>query len=534
MGFFSRLFGGEDEQPQPQNSSMSRRQQRQLAASISGMFNSAKQDRLNESWGVIPLTADLIIYRNQMQLVARSREQVNNNDYAKKFVRMCVQNIVGPEGVLLQGRVKKGDETLDDAANQAIEHAWKEWGEQENCDITGQMDWWEIEKACVISMAKDGEFMLRKIFGRPAGKWGFALQVLDPQRCPVDYNRDYLENGEFIRSGIHFNKWGKPLFYYFQTVDGNTPDANEMYYSWGGRKFLQVAADEIIHGYEREMVGQKRGLPWMATALFRLRQLNGFEDAAIVNARVAAAKMGVLQWRENETPVDYDPDDEMGVQMDAEPGTFQELPPGLELKGWEPQWAAGEYMPVHKSVLRGVAAGMGVAYNNLANDLEGVNFSSIRSGTLDEREQWMDRQKLLIKSLCRPVFKEWLPRALLAGLIKNTKTSQPLPASKLAAYKKHHWQPRRWSWVDPKADVAAAVESKNNLLSSPGQLIRESGRDPHEVWREFSRDIKAMRDAGIPDEFIMAAILPENWVIKPEVDGSAVGAEDPPQPAAAK
>lgn len=530
MGIFSRLFGGRSA-PQPQKTGMSQRQMRSLAANISGMFNSASQDRLNESWGVIPLTADLIVYRNQMQLVARSREQVNNNDYAKKFIRMCVQNIVGAEGVLLQGRVKKTDESLDDVANQAIEHAWREWCEQENCDITGQMDWREIEKACVISMAKDGEFMIRLVLGRQAGKWGIALQVLDPQRCPVDYNRDYLENGEFIRSGIHFNKFGRPLFYYFQTVDGATPDANEMYYSWGGRKFLQVPADEIIHGFDREMVGQKRGLPWMATALFRLRQLNGFEDAAIINARVAAAKMGVLQWREGEGPSDYDPNEET-VHIDAEPGTLQELPPGMELHGWEPQWAAGEYMPVHKSVLRGVSAGMGVAYNNLANDLEGVNFSSIRAGTLDEREQWMDRQKLLIKSLHRPVFKEWLPRALLAGLIKNRKTGTPLAASSLAKYKHVHWQPRRWSWVDPKADVAAAVESKNNLLASPGQLIRESGRDPHEVWREMARDIKAMKDAGIPEEFIYASVLPENWVIKPETDASAVGANDPKTPPA--
>ena len=72
------------------------------------------------------------------------------------------------------------------------------------------------------------------------------------------------------------------------------------------------------------------------------------------------------------------------------------------------------------------------------------------------------------------------------------------------------WQPRRWAWIDPRADVQAAVMSKNNLLQSPGQIIREGGRDPSDVWREIAADIEEMRAAGIPDAFIQAAILDKN------------------------
>jgi len=132
-----------------------------------------------------------------------------------------------------------------------------------------------------------------------------------------------------------------------------------------------------------------------------------------------------------------------------------------------------------------------------------VNFSSIRQGALDEREAWKELQEWLIETLLEPVFEEWLPRALLRGIRIGSGT---LAAGRQDKYREVVWQPRRWAWIDPKSEVAAAVASKNNLLTSPGQIIRDTGRDPDTVWREVASDIRAMRDAGIPDNFIMQAL----------------------------
>jgi len=57
------------------------------------------------------------------------------------------------------------------------------------------------------------------------------------------------------------------------------------------------------------------------------------------------------------------------------------------------------------------------------------------------------------------------------------------------------WQARRWQWIDPRADVQAAVEAKNNMLTSPGRIIREQGQDPQTVWAEAARDVAAMIEA---------------------------------------
>jgi lambda family phage portal protein len=455
------------------------------------LYDAAKSDRLNATWGTTPLTADHIILRHQRVLVARSREQAANNDYARAFLRMCRQNIVGPHGVMLQAKSKDASGKLDADTNEAIEREFSRWGKRENCDITGTQSWASIQRACVVSAAKDGEFFVRKIVGPDAGEYGFALQVLDPQRCPVDVNED-LRNGRMIRAGIEFDAYARPLAYYFSVSQ------NEYYdYSTNGRNYIRVDASEIIHGFARDMVGQKRGLPWMATGLFRMRQLAAFEDAAIVNARVGAAKMGFIQWADGKGTELEEGDD---LTIDAEAGVFQVLPDGAELKEWSPMYPNGEFAVFNKAMLRSLASGMGVAYNNLANDLEGVNFSSIRQGTLDEREFWKEQQEWLIESLCAPVFEAWLPRVLLAGRIKVR--GRPLRAERLDSYEDVSWQPRRWQWIDPRADVDAATESKNNMLQSPSQVIREQGKDPQTVWAEFARDVASMIAAlvaeGIP------------------------------------
>lgn len=453
------------------------------------MFTATENTRLTAGWNSMPLTADEIIDRNQRALVARSREQAANNDYGKAFLRMCRQNIVGSTGVQLNAQSIDEKGKLDKLANDAIELAWRDWSKKQNCDVTGKQSWRAIQSACVNSAAKDGEFFLRMVFGRDAGPWGFAVQVLDPQRCPVDMNDKNPRGAGFIKQGIRFNRYGRPLSYFFSTTDETESD-----YRYGERYFVEVPAEQIVHGFLSDIVGQKRGLPWMATALFRMRQLAGMEEAAIVNARVGANKLGFIKWKDGFGP-EHGDDDELII--DSEAGEWTVLPEGAEIQETNPQYPAGEYAPFMKQTLRGMAAGLGVQYNNLATDLEGVNFSSIRQGTLDEREHWKDLQEWLIENLMQPVFDAWLPRALLSARIQVK--GRPLKAERIERYSQVSFQGRRWQWIDPRADVDAAVEAKNNGLTSPSQIIREQGRDPQTVWAESARDVRAMIDSYVAE-----------------------------------
>lgn len=462
-------------------------------------FNSGATNRLTSDWPATPVPAEWIISRYQRTLVARSREQGLNNDYVKAYFRLQRQNIVGPAGILLQSQAKTRTGESDIEARSAIELAFADWGRPESCDVTGKLSWRAMQAACVNTAARDGEFFIRMVFDPDINSYGFALQLLDPQRCPVDYDRIDPRADTFIRHGIEFNRYGRPVAYHFAD-DASTRDA--LAYAYSGRNYVAIPASEIIHGFLVEMPGQKRGLPWLATGLFRGKQMSDMEDAAVINARIGAAKMGVIEWEEGYGP-EFEEDEDL--ELDAEPGAFPILPQGAKLNKFEPTYPSGELVPFVRQILRSLAAGGGVAYENLSQDREGVTWTSIRQGTLEERETYKERQEWLQDVLCARVFREFLPRALLRGLVA-TESGRILPARDIDRLLPHKWQPRRWDWVDPDSDTKAAERAKNNLLASFSQLIRERGKDPEEVWREIGEDISAMRKAGIPDEFIAAAM----------------------------
>ena len=473
-------------------------------------YDAGETDRLTASWTTTPLTADQVIDRNQRTLVARSRDQAGRNDYMKKFLRLCEQNIVGHRGVVLQAQARDDSGALDRIANDTLEKWWRQWQRAENCDITGRRNFRRMCKVAVSTCAKDGEFMFREIRG-DASPMGYALQVLDPQRCPVDYNIDRLPGGRFVRQGIEHSREGRPLAYYFMTGD-----TSHSAYSFNGSSLERVPADQIIHGFIEDIVGQRRGLPWAATSLWRLHQLSGFEKAALINARTGASVGGFLEWEKDEGPeLDEDDLDEELV-IEPEGGIFQELPPGLKHKAFNSQYPSNEFSPFHKAMIRGAGAGMGVSYVSLANDLEGVNFSSIRQGVLDEREHWMDLQEWLIEVLVDRVYQSALEMALLAGAVVSGKIR--LKPERIEKYREVFWQARRWAWVDPLKDIKAEVEAKNNMLTSPSEIIRKQGRDPETVWRTFASDIASMEAAGISKEFIIAALINNPGMAPPAPD----------------
>lgn len=463
-------------------------------------FGSADVNRLTGDWSTEPLPADQIINKHWRILVARSREQLFNNDWFKAYARLCRQNIVGSSGIVFQSKARTSAGKIDKKAKSAVERAFADWSKRQHCDVTGKRSWRAIQMHCVQSCVTDGEFMIRIITGKAGGKYGFALQVLDPVRCPIDYDRADLANGGYVRHGIEFNQYGKPVAYHFSE---QTAQRSSDAYSYGGRSYLRVPADEILHGYIPELTGQKRGLPWLSTGLFRLKQMGAFEDAAIVNARVGAAKLGFVEYAEGDGPAcnDIGPEEDIMPEIWGDPGEIITLPNGAKFSKFDPTYPSGEFAVFIKQMLRGVSAGGGVSYHNLAQDLENVNFSSIRQGTLDEREHFKEQQEWLIEELAEPVFEKWFDNAILRGLVQKD-DGAPLPATRAALYTDHEFQGRRWEWIDPNADMKAAEGRKNNLLASPGALIREGGRDPAVVWQEIGADIKEMQAAGIPLEII--------------------------------
>ena len=459
------------------------------------LFSAADPDRNNSSWDSYPVPFGRMIDQKLSVLVARSREQISNNDYARGFVREVRKNVIGPKGITLQVRGKDPDGSLDVYGNTAVEKAFKQWGRRENCTIDGRLDWQRAQRVIINTVVGSGEQFVRIVEGSTAGPWGFSIQLIDPLRVPINVNDYRLPNGNVIRNGMEMTPYGRPVAYLVETKAGVLAEP----YRHGGKEFERVPAENMLHIYDQEHPEQFRGIPWNHSSLSRMRNLGGFEEASVVNARAGASKTMVLK----ADPEVYEPEDDdfEEPEIELEANTVVTLPPGFEPVDYSPDFPSTETASFSKHMLRGIATGSGVAYNTFANDLEGVNFSSIRQGKLDERDGWKELQEWFIEAVCQRIYERWLQYSLLAGKVINT-NGNPIPASRFNKFSECEWQARRWDWVDPLKEEKSITESQSNGRKSPGEAIRESGRDPIDVWKSYASDIESMRKEGIPEAMI--------------------------------
>lgn len=476
-------------------------------------FDAARVDDLTYAFQSSTAAIDADINAGLERMRGRARTLSHNNDYAKKFLQQVVCNVVGPSGFGLQVLASEGAR-LDTLANTMIEREFAAWARRGVCDVSGQLSFVEVQGLVAQAVARDGEALVRIIRGKTAGnRYQFALQLLDVDRLPIGYNVNVLGDGNRISMGVELNRFGRPVAYHLsQYHPGET--AGQLN---AGARYERVPAPDILHLFRPMRPEQRRGVPAMHTAMFRLEMLGKFEAAAVVAARKGAETIGFFTSPDGTAPL-LDGTNADGNQLSTSvPGSYDTLPQGYDFKPYDSKYPNEIYGAFVKHTLRGISSGLGVSYNSLASDLEGVNYSSIRAGVLEERDAWMAWQNWMIEALLTPVYEAWLSTSMLAGAIGYTGGS-PLPINKLDKFLAHSWQGRRWAWVDPLKDVQANIESINAGLKSRRQVIAEQGQDLDEVWSQ----LQAEND--------LAAVMDLDFDSKPPAP-SAPSADDTEEPA---
>ncbi len=450
-------------------------------------YDAATKDRQTFSWELSHKNADGEIRMVLPILRNASRELERNDGYARSYLGRLTRNVVGPKGILLQARSKGLDGELDKADNAAIEKAYKKWGNKKNCTVAGTLSWLSVQQALIRTVARDGEAIIRMIKGKGAGNpFHFALQIFEADHLDETYCED-LRNGNRIWMGVEYNSYGKPLFYHLLAQH---PGADT--YNRGGRRYIKIPAEEILHPFVVERFSQSRGVPWMTAAAKKLHMLSAYERAELVAARTAAIKMGFYEATDPEAmPDGFGQAADEGEFIDrAEEGTFEIVPQGYSLKTFDPQHPNSAFPDFRKSMLRGASAGLQVSYNGLGADLENVNYSSLRQGALDERDEWRLLQHWMIENVHQEIYENWLSMALLTPAL-------PLPFSKFEKFLEVEWQPRGWSWVDPLKEVQAGLMAVNGGIETLRNIVAERGGDLEENFKITKADNDLAKSYGL-------------------------------------
>lgn len=493
-------------------------------ANLRRAFESAGIHPALQSWITQAYPPDVDIRNALRSLRARAREAAQNDDHMSYFLRLVESNVIGRQGIVCQSKPKLAGGGYDKASASRIESAFAEQCARGTWDASGQLSRDAFDRLAVRSVAMDGEVLIRIHELDPDSPTGFSVELIDAEALDLDYNAD-LPNGNSVRMGVEMTRRRRPVAYHLMAEATNPYQG----YQSGARR-ERVAAADIIHAYLPEWAWGSRGIPWAHASLRRMKMLSGYEEAAITAARSAAVKSAAYIATADHVP-DTQPDgtrtEEGAFVQDLAPGGIEMVPYGWDLKTLDWSWPNTDHGAFVKECLRGIASGLGVSYNALANDLEGVNYSSLRQGALTERDLWMLLQAWWIDWVSRPLYRRWLEWAIRSGRITRA-NGQPLPVDRLDALAYASFQGRRWPWVDPVKDLNAqkiAVELRTKSIS---EIIRESGRDPEEVWEELADDLATLERLGLSP----TVILPEPPAPEPPpVPAPAPVAPVPEEPA---
>jgi lambda family phage portal protein len=452
-------------------------------------FDVASSSELFADWSQVEESIMSDLRGNLQTIRSRARNLAKNNDHVVRFLGLVRTNVVGPNGFKLQMDIKElvpgtGSDfkwQADALANTLIEQAWNDWGRTVECSVNGRLTFRGLCVQIMEYVARDGEALVRMIRDKRA-PFGSRLQVIDPEALDETYN-ERLTDGNLIIAGVEVDSFKRPIAYHLRKQIPESILYGTTSYSTERQRIL---ASEILHVFDQKYESQTRGIPWMAQSMVRLRMLHGYEIAAVVNARAGANKHAVYTRSidaQGDIPYTGKADDG-GLLIDSAPGENVKLDPGWQLQSYDPAYPNGEHPYFVKSVLRSIASGLGVNYNLLGNDLEGVNYTSLRAGALDERETWMLIQNWFTEQFLNRVFAWWLENALLLGKIVYVNGSA-LPAEKYEKFNHPFFIGRRWDWVDPLKDMQSIQLMLQLGYTSLSRELGARGEDVEETFAEI-------------------------------------------------
>jgi lambda family phage portal protein len=460
----------------------------------------------NESfvgWDTTDVSADAALHPQLVQLVSRARDLERSNDYVRNYLRLLKANVIGPNGIKLTACRKARNGRIDKRFNLELESAWKNAGKLKNSpSACGKQSRKDLGDMAMARLAVDGEAIIHHRTGFSKNKYRYAVQFIDSMRLDWRVNGQ-LANGNRAKMGVEVDEDDRPIAYHILKEH-----PSEGIFGWNVRnpEYERVLAEEVTHLYLIERPGQTRGITWLAASGMRARMLDKFEEAVCVGARVAASKMAFYKPTDEYDGNEPGEDDGVDLRQEVEPGMMELLPRGIDVDTFDPNFPPANLEEFHKVISRGIAAGVGANYNQIFENYEGVNYSSLREAKLKDRDIWRTLQRFYVEHFEEIWFTRWCEVQQLNG-------QSALDADKIAALLEddcYRFDARGWQWVDPLKEIKANIEAVGAGFTSPQRVIADStGEDPAVILDEI-REFNAMAGDDVSLNYQPEPVPPTN------------------------
>lgn len=450
-------------------------------------YDGAKVGRRTEGWITTGADSNTEISVALPYLRNRSSDLIRNHSSARRVKSVVTTSTVGT-GIIPQAN------TGDKALNQIIDDAFWTWQAQCNADCSNDgrsmMDLFGLQKQWVGAIFERGACLVRRRIRRPEDNLFVPLKLQSMECDHIDLSQTTNTYGGYTVNGVAFDEIGQRAGYYLFDVHPGASYSSLSYRQ--GLASRLIPASEIIHCFRAsdDRPGQVHGVPWLSPAMLLFRDMEEYNEAEIVRAKIAAC---LSLFVSNPTGGSLPSAGTLGSTT-AESGTGQlieKMRPGMILYG-KPGQAATPIVPTGHSNFTDfmrfeqhlLAVACDLHYTQISGDLTAVNYSSYRAGDRDfrgaiEAFRWL----CVIPGICDPVWRWFIDAAYLAGRIPERNYGVT-------------WTPPQFLSVDPVKDaLAAELELSNGGLTWP-EYVAQKGYDPSKQLASILDWAKRFDEAG--------------------------------------
>lgn len=476
------------------------------------------------SWNPATRSADAALLPVIETANARADDLVRNNAIAQGGVQMHIDNIVGS---LFRPSYRLNHKVLgmneDDARSfiKEAEQAFIEHAESPFCyiDAERKRTFTMLVRAIAAGHCHHGEGMaVSEWITRPGSLFKTAIKLVSPKRVS---NPNGLMSNNRLRGGVALDRHGAALGYYVKQDAYNEFGALDSYS--GKWRFVkrenQWGRTQFIHVFEPLEAGQTRGANLLLSMMEQMQSLSKLQNTklqnAIINAMYAAVIESELDSEQAFQLISGEGGAEQMQKWMAYMGDYHDaanirmngariphLVPGERFKFTQSANADNGFTDLESSMLRFIASGFGMSYEQIARDYSKVNYSSARASINESFRYTMGKRKTIAARFASMVFSNWLEEALHRGILKP-------PKSRFNFYeRKDAWT--RCDWIgagrlsiDGLKEVKEAILRIESGLSTYEKELAMMGEDYQEIFEQQAREVKERKEKQLP---------PPSWV----------------------
>jgi len=426
-----------------------------------------------------------------------SRDLRRNNGWARQAVRVIKNNTVG------WGLSAKATGPFAAEADRI----WKQWSRSIKADHDQRMNFSGLQGLAIETIVESGEVLALREPATVADGLAVPMRIrlIEPDYLDATKDGAVTNSSNVIRNGIELDNRGRRVAYWiYETHPGASG-----YYS---TKSNRIDAANVAHCYLVERPGQLRGAPWLCAAIARLQDFDDYEDALLMQQKIAACFAAFVTDTTGESLALGKVDASTPQIEGLEPGMINYLKPGQSITFGSPPNVANQEVFSNQN-LRRIAASVAVPYEEMTGDYSKVNFSSARMARISHYQHVHDwRWNMIVPAFCDVVF-GWVmaEAAAIAGWpsIPGVEwTAPPMPL------------------LEPDKEGVAYQRMIRAGVMTLQQAIRERGGDPDQHLAEFAES-----NAKIDQLGIVLDSDPRNTTTSGQAQASDA-AEDDPDPVA--